>query len=69
MHRSSKYATLAVLISSIGPMAIATADGIPYTPAAEAGAPRLAFPKANRAAERRARAAARRLKDFVSQSH
>lgn len=68
MHRSSKYATLAVLISSIGPMAIATADGIPYTPS-EASAPRLTFPKANRTAERRARAAARRLKDFVSHSH
>jgi len=70
MRRTSKYATLALLISTVGPVALQAADRIPYIPSCSGGSEGpLFFPKGNRSAERRARSAARRLRVYVNEVH
>lgn len=68
MHHSSKYATLALLISTVGPSALRAADGFPPEASAPQTYTRLTFKKPVRAEERRARAVARRMKELIEAS-
>ena len=69
MNRSSKYAALAFLVSTVGVSALQAADGAwPSADAPDTGHERVAFPKNTRAADRKARLHARRLQELTHPS-
>ena len=57
MRRSSKYAALALLISTVGPAALQAAEGAAHH--------RVAYPRNTREADRKARIIARRMKELL----